>query len=85
MAKSILNLCKDMKIYGKRIFSIRTNFIKPQKNLIWNNKYDDFSNQKVLVLFFRHPVKKNLIWNVPKYSIIEMGVQALQKTNLFCP
>ena len=74
MAKSILNLCKDMKIYIRRIFSIRTNFIKPQKNLIWNNKYDDFS-----------AVKKNLIWNVPKYFIIEMGAPALQKTNLFCP
>ena len=44
-----------------------------------------FPIKKFYFLFLRHPVTKNLIWNVPKYFIIEMGAQALQKTNLFCP
>ena len=54
MAKNILNLCKDMNIYIKRIFSIWTNFIKTQKHLVWNNnnKYDDFSDQKFFILIF---------------------------------
>ena len=47
MAKSILNLCKDMNIYIKRIFSIKTNIKNPR-----NTNYNDFSNQKFL--------KKNL-------------------------
>ena len=85
MTKNILNLCKDTNTYIKRIFSIWTNFIKTQKHLVWNNKYDDFSDQKFFILIFETPRKKNFLWNVPKYFIIEMGAPALQKTNLFCP
>ena len=52
MTKNILNLCKDTNTYIKRIFSIWTNFIKTQKHLVWNNKYDDFSDKKFFYFNF---------------------------------